>query len=329
MNVCCKPWIILWVLTYAHAVFATPDLVDLAPAKRYVTITGFTRAQAVMPLIAEEAGKVVDIFSDVGEAIPQAGQFACLDNTFISIDIEEAKNDINRHYNDIDFFKKEVARHTHLVNKQSASVSLLDNLKRNLENARRAHMEAHIRKKRLEERKLRHCISAHPGWLVIDRFIEPGQWVSIGDKVAEIGDYSKLDIPLSLSAIELASLKAKQDSLAVFFTDYKVKVPAVIHHISPAFDEKSRKILVELMINNNQTVRLQGGVRGELTIDIPYADNTFEIAKSALDERFGEYWLTKADNKRLRVKLISFLNDSTAVIESPDIKLGDHFKLIR
>ncbi len=314
------------MLAYCHVVLSAPDLVGLEPAKRTVEITGFTRAQASMPLIAEEAGKAIKIFADIGDEIPNAGQFACLDDTFIAIDIDEVKNKINQHYNDIDFFKKEVARHTHLVNKQSASVSLLDNLKRNLENARREHADAHIRKKRLEERRLRHCISAPVGWLVMERFIEIGQWVNVGDKVAEIGDYTKLNVPLSLSAMELASVKTKQDSLEVVLTDYDLKIPATIRHISPAFDEQSRKILVELMIENNPSLHLKGGVRVQLTVELPYGEGVFTIEKKALDERFGEYWLTRTDNQRIRVNMLSTLN-SLAVIQSPDLKADDQFKL--
>jgi RND family efflux transporter MFP subunit len=317
-------------LTLSFSVYAEAEAewVSVEPAMRQVTITGFTRASSKMPLAAEEAGKVKQIFADIGEAIPPEGNFACLDDTFIEIDIKSAQNEISQNGIDIHFHKKEQARHQKLTKKQTVALNVLDQITRDLGKSRRAYTAAVIDKQRLEERKLRHCIAAPAGWLVIDKSIEPKQWVNKGDIVAHIGDYSGLKVPITLSALELATLKSGQQKLEVLLTDYNIKVLAEIDHISPAFDEKTRKTQVDLLLKENLP-EFHGGMRAEVFLNTPQATTSFTISKQALEERFEEYWLQRKDGKRLRVKLLSDQADGKVKIKSSEIKLGDQFKIIR
>ncbi|WP_198243802.1 efflux RND transporter periplasmic adaptor subunit [methane-oxidizing endosymbiont of Gigantopelta aegis] len=305
------------------------EWVTAEPAVRGIKITGFTRAQAKMPLISEVSGKVVTVYADVGEPIPQSGLFACLDDVFVKIDIQSAQNAISRHYGDIKYFKKEVERHKKLVRKQTSAVTVLDNLERKLNEARHLAAIESLRKKRLQELKKRHCIKAPPGWLVTKRDIEPGQWVNEGQVLGEAGNYQQLSIPLTLSLPELQALKAEAASLKLFFPDIGVTVPAKIDHISPAFDEKTRKIRVDLRIEKFPST-IQGGMRCELTLNIAdQKSQVFTVPKQAIEERFEEYWLQRKDGKRIRVKLLSSLNNERVQIRSTEIRVGDQFKRLK
>jgi len=322
--------IIVIQIILSPSLFAQEQWVGVEPAVRNVTITGFTRARAKMPLISEVSGKVIKIYADIGEPIPASEKFACLDDTFVNIDIQSAQSEISQHYVDINYYKKEVSRHEKLVKRQTSAISILDGLKRNLNNARKAATIASLRKQRLEELKRRHCIKTPAGWLVIDRNIETDQWVNEGQVLAHAGNYAQLLIPLTLSHQELQSLKNNQSQIEVFFPEVRTKAIATIEHISPGFDEKTRKILVDLLIDQFPEV-IHGGMRAELTLAI--ADNkssTFVIPKGALDERFEEYWLErKGDGKRIRVKLLANPSDNQVKIISNEIKLGDQFKLFQ
>ncbi|MDO9104317.1 MAG: efflux RND transporter periplasmic adaptor subunit [Methylovulum sp.] len=301
--------------------------VSAEPATREVAITGFTRAHATIPVATEVAGKIKDIFADVGNPIPAQGKLACLDEIFVRLDIQAADNEIAQHSNDVTYFQREVSRHEKLVAKQTIAINVLDNLNRDLTNSQRAMQTANIRKQRLSELKRRHCIEAHAGWLVIDRLIEPGQWVQEGEVIAHIGDYSKLVIPLMLSERELATL-THQDKIEVLLTEYNIHVPAKIERISPAFDESSRKIPVELSIKDDVPIR-RGGIRAELILKMPTDEQTFSVPQKALEERFEEYWLQRKDGKSLKVKVVLKQPDGNVKINSPDIKAGDLFKIIR
>jgi RND family efflux transporter MFP subunit len=300
----------------------------LQPAYRQVTVSGFTRARATMHLITEVSGKIKQIYADIGDSIPTTGQFACLDDTFVKIDIASAENDIAQHAIDIAFFRKQVSRHQQLVEKASVAVSLLDELERNLGNSERAMQSDILRKQRLVELQKRHCIKAPVGWKVIERAIEPGQWIDASTKVARVGDFSSLLIPLSLSSVELQALQHKQNDFTVVLTEFAQPVAARIEHISPAFDEQSHKIRVDLIIEH-QLPEKRGGMRVELTLKLPDEFGALLISRQALEERFEEFWLHQQDGRQIRVTLLGYQNDAIAKIISPEIKAGDKFKILR
>jgi len=307
---------------------AADKWVSVEAATRELRITGFTRARSKMPLISEVSGKVRDIFADIGEAVPSNKKFACLDDTFVDIDIKSANSEVRRHFVDIKFFKKQVARHKQLVQKHTSSVSLLDGLLRDLGKANQDWSIASIRKQRLEELKHRHCIEAPVGWLVIDRDIEIGQWINAGEVVAHVGNYSQLTLPLTLSQQELVVLKQKKGNVVLYFPELKIKSDATIEHISPRFDEKTRKILVDLLISKIPS-NVSGGMRAELILNMTNTkSSSFIISKLALEERFEEYWLERMDGKRIRVKLLNDQPGGKVTILSTEISMGDQFKVV-
>jgi len=317
-------------LTTSLPIVAEDKWFDVTPATSKIVITGFTYAQAKMPLTSEVSGKVSEIFADVGESISETKKFACLDDTFTQIDIKSAKREMSKHYVDIKYYKKQVARHEKLVKRQTMAVSTLDELTRNLSSSREALSIATIRKDRLEELQRRHCIEASEGWLVIDRNIELGQWVREGEIVAHIGNYSQLKVPVTLSHAELASLKKNKEKIELVFEESNIRIPAVIEHISPAFDEKTRKILVDLLIDKGHH-ELHGGMRVSLSLEATAPsinNNAFIINKLALEERYEAYWVQRKDGKNIRVKVLSEQADGRVMISSRDIKLGDQFKRV-
>jgi hypothetical protein len=63
----------------------------------------FTRARRSMPIASEISGKVTHIYADIGQPIPENGIFACLDDTFIKLDIASTENSIAQHGIDLKF----------------------------------------------------------------------------------------------------------------------------------------------------------------------------------------------------------------------------------
>ncbi len=318
---------ILWLGFFYPAVQAEAKLVSVQPSSREVTITGFSRARANMVLSSEVDGKIETVYADIGDRIPKDGLFTCLDDTFIVIDIESAENDIQQHQADIKYYKKQVSRYKQLVEKNSASKSLLDDFQRQLSNSSSLKQKMTLQKQRLLESKKRHCIGAPSGWSVVERFVEPGQWIQSGTQVAKISDYSSLLVPLALSVHELKALERNKSNLTVNLSNYNKKIPATIERISPAFDEQSHKIRVDLSLKKGLPIR-RGGVRVELMLDLPDHFGAWLIDRKAVDERFEEAWVEHSDGKKLQVRLLGYTNNGKARITSAEIKATDKFKLL-
>ena len=302
------------------------QLVTVQPAFHSTTLSGFTRARHSIPLASEISGKVTDIYADIGQPIPEDGIFACLDKTFIQLDIATAENNIGQHYIDLKYLRKQVNRHKTLVKTNSAAISVLDDLKRQKGNTSYAIQGEKIHKQKLEETEKRHCIKAPKNWKITQRNIEVGQWITAGTSIAQADDYNQLLIPLTLTSEELKALEQKQNKFTVYLPEYKQEISASIEHISPAFDDQSHKIRVDLLINDTSKF-YRGGIRVELTLEVPDKLNTYLIPKKALDERFEEVWLTRKNGKRIRVMLLGYLNNDIAKISSSEISIGDQFKL--
>ncbi len=298
------------------------------PSYRQVVVTGFSRARHSMVLSTEVDGKVERVFADVGDIIPKHGKVTCLDDTFVKIDINLAKSEIAQYQNDIHYFEKQVERYRDLVGKNSAAVSQLDDWQRQLANAQRREQQKKLDKQRQQEKRKRHCIKSPAGWYVINRYVEPGQWLVIGSQVAKVGNYTKLLVPLALSVNELKILENNQHNLIVSLPEYGQQVPATIERISPAFDEKSRKVQVDLLLEKNLPVN-RGGLRVEVKLNLPDPSGTFSILAGALDKRFEEVWLERKNGEPLRVELLGYADNGQVRIASPEIKIGDQFKILK
>ena len=299
----------------------------IQPSYREVSLTGFSRARHEMTLSTEVAGKVEQVFVDVGDVISRDGKVSCLDDTFTKIDIKSTKNDIKQAQIDVLYYQKQVKRYQELVLKKGVSISQLDDMQRQLGTSERMEHSKKLLKQRQQETLKRHCIKSPSGWLVNERYVEAGQWIDIGNPIAKVGNYSKLLVPFALSVNELNALKKEQKSLSVWSPEYNQQIPAAIERISPAFDESSRKIQVDLLLEKNLPVQ-RGGLRVDLKLKIPDASDTFLISSKALDKRFEEIWLENKNGRSLRVELLGSTEDGQMRITSPELKTGDQFKII-
>lgn len=295
-------------------------------AERRSVLTGFTRARNSMTLVAEESGRVQKVLADVGDTLGSNGLFAQLDTTFIRLDLEGNRADQQRLKSDLEYNKKEMDRYKTLVKNKTAAQSTLDS---NV----RAHQAAlqQLRAKQVDERVLmerlkRFSIVGPPGWKVITRYIEPGEWVTKGEKVAELGRYDVLLIPFALTGAEYRALKDMGKTVPLKLTDLDTTVMAQVARVSPGFDPQTRKINVDLEITKGD-IEFRGGLRTELTIDLPDPGGAVVVPKSALVKAYEEYFLMTPERKRVRIVLLGSADDGMRRVTSPDIAPGDVFLL--
>jgi RND family efflux transporter MFP subunit len=290
--------------------------------------TGFTRARTHLVLSAETAGRIAEVNADMGDVIGEA-PFACLDQTFIDLELAGNQSERDALQVDLNYFQKEVKRIRQLLQQNSSSQSQFDTAKRNLNKTQVQLASLKIDEKNLQERKRRHCIQAPAGWQVIRRHVEPGQWVNAGEPVVEVGDYRSLLVPFSLTLSEYQSLQDKGEGLSVYLPDQESEVPARLLRTSPAFDEASRKITLDLEISEGVSP-LRGGLRVELGVEIPLRTGAVRVPQAALIQRYEQYWLKRPDGSEVRVVYLGGNNGAQGEwvsVVSPEVKPGDRFLL--
>ena len=134
----------------------------------------------------------------------------------------------------------------------------------------------------------------------MERYIEPGEWVRIGDAVARIGNFMQLLVPFALSMTEYKALQAAGRNLVLELPDLNSRTAARLERVSPGFDEKSRKILVDLQIEGDQVLG-RGGIRADLVLDLPAASGALIVPETAIEQRYEQYWLERPDGERIPV----------------------------
>lgn len=295
-------------------------------ATRRSTLTGFTRARNSMTLVTEESGRVRKVVAEVGDTLGEGGLFAQLDTTFIHLDLKGNRADQQRLKSDLEYNKKEMKRYETLVKNRNAAQSTLDS---NV----RAHQSAlqQLRAKQIEERVLmerleRFSLIGPPGWKVVTRYIEPGEWITTGAKVAELGRYDVLLVPFALTSGEYRALKQVGETVPLRLTDLNRDIQARVARVSPGFDPQTRKINVDLEITEGD-FEFRGGLRTELVVDLPDPGGAVVVPRTALVKAYEEYFLMTPERERVRVVLLGSGPGGTRRVSGADVRPGDRFLL--
>lgn len=300
------------------------DLFIARPAVRAATLTGFTRARADMALTAETAGKVLEVFADIGEPVPKSGVFARIDPTFVELNLQANQVEQARLGAQAVYLEKETSRYQALVRDENAAQSVLDKFETDLETARQGIEALKVQERTLRERLARATVTAPPGWKITARHIEPGEWVAAGQKVAQAGDFSSLIVPFALGPDEYEALIRSKQSLSLNLPDKNLRAPAEILRVSPAFDPQTRKTGVDLVLRGLKDMR--GGIRAELGLELPSASGSVFVPPGSVALRYEQHWLTRETGEQAPVVLLGPGPAGLIEIVSPDVRAGEKFR---
>ena len=299
------------------------------PAVRETSLSGFTRPRAELRLVAETAGRVREVYYDVGGTIGDDGAFALLDDTFIRLELEEIQVQQERLRTLIDYDGREVERYRELARQKSASASQLDTLEQTLRNNTHELRVLGVKQRVLEERLQRTRVAAPRGWRVTGRAVEPGQLVKDGEVVGQVADFSVLLVPFALTPEQHVALSASGNSMRLRLLDLDREIAARIYRTNPGFDPVTRKIAVELALDGDVDPR-RGGLRVQLALALPERTGAVMLPEAAVDESYEEFWVTREGGERVRVMILGRtrgVSGPRVRISAPDIAPGDRFIL--
>ncbi len=306
----------------------------LLPAQRQVILTGFTRARATLDITAEVSGRCLEITADIGAPIGKDGVFAVIDSTLTRLELQANGINIRLVERQVRFDSRQVERYRRLLTSKSSSKARLDEMELQLDQSRLKLDQLQVEKERLQEILSRHQVKASPGWQIIERYVEPDQWVAAGKVLAAIGDYRSLVVPLTVTPAELKIIQ-QQQSIPLYLPGEGRDGRASLYQVSPGFDPVSRKIRVNILLDqptyDNLSLK-QGGVRVEVPLLLPDAMHGFLIPARAVVQRYEEHWLTRTDGRQVRVIVLGTAPGPDTDIEwlritSPEIRAGEAFTL--
>ncbi len=293
-------------------------------------LRGYTRARWRRFLTAEESGRCLEVAVEMGDQISADGLFAKLDPTFINLELDANQAATLRLENQMEYWHREVERYRKLSGSKAVSETRVQELELKYDQARLGLVELKVKAAVLKERQQRCFIKAPAGWYLLERQVEPGEWLTMGRVVGQVGDYRTLLVPFSLSLAQYEWLK-KESSGGVIYLDladenrFVTKVPACLLHISPAFDQKTRKIMVELEVSQGLT-EMRGGIALELAVELPEAGFVVEVPVAAVVERYGAFWLVRENGAEVKVVKLGQTDNGNFRVVGENVKSGDRFR---
>jgi RND family efflux transporter MFP subunit len=297
--------------------------------QRDVILSGYTRAKTTVNLSAEVSGKIIARNYDVGQIVGEEPFFE-LDTTFIDFQIESIRRTLKQlrvtmqmKRSRVAFLQKEFERIRALYQRNSTAGSKRDAAEEDYTQSRLemdstavqiAQTQTSLAE--LEERRRRHRIYAPKGWSVTGRHVEVGEVVQVNTPLASVGEYRTLVVPLALSSDEFAALKRLNEPLDAVLEGFPVKT--TIQRVNPQFDNKTRKINLELDVHGYAGDH-RGGLR--LTLPLKVFSGGLQVPKAAVINRY--------ENPRVKIKSTG---EEIAVIvlgESNDhLSIGDNRQLV-
>jgi RND family efflux transporter MFP subunit len=322
------PVVALLVL-YGNA-FATENRhFSLRPYNKIVTLTGYTQPFKQITLSSEITGRCLSILADTGNEIKENQVVAQIDSKFIVLDLKANKLAREEAERQLAEEEKTLARFEALIEQKSTPQARLDEVRLAADLHRIGQKILENERNRLEEKLKLHTITAPPGWIVIEKFIEAGELIQAGQAIAKVGDFNRLLIPLAVTFQELQSL-SQMSQLRVFLPDIKEYVPATIYSSSPIFDPKTRKIEVKVLVNALHTElkgqRLRGGMRAELAIQSQESTQSFLVPTTALIRRYDTHWLKMDTGDSVPVIVLGTTEDgNSTIISGKQLEKDQHY----
>lgn len=302
------------------------------PAMRKSVLTAFTRPRRTMTLAAEESARCQAVLADVGDTLGDDGVFARLDTTFIELKIAANRASQEQLKREIEYNRKQMTRYKQLVSSQNAAQHDLDNWTTKLLAAEEQLNGLEIEERILREHLARYTISGPPDWKVVKRMAEPGEWITAGQTVAELGDFRTLLVPIALTPGEYAWLKDRKGPIMLTASDSGREVEATVELVSPDYDPETRKINVDLEVDGGLD-EMRGGIRMELEVDLPDETGGVVLPAGAVQERYEEFFVTPAEpsdgREPVRVTVLGRTADGGYKVKGRGVRSGMKFKVIR
>ncbi|MEE4241782.1 MAG: efflux RND transporter periplasmic adaptor subunit [Desulfopila sp.] len=302
----------------------------MQPYTREYAFTAISRPKTTLTLSAEVGGRVENVFVDVGGSVADDGMVVRIDPTFVKLDLEKNRIEQQETLRRLELEKLTTLRYRNLIDQNSAALAQYDEAL-----ARADVLEIRLQslkneEVRLEERLRRHNLSAPPGWKVIRRLVEVGQYVSQGQAVMELGDFTDLVVSF-LFTVEELDLLERSIPLTLYFPERDMALKAKIYRVSPDMDRDTRKIAVDLLVSpsgSKERDLFRGGLRAELVMQGREEEGLYLVPDSSLKSRYEAHWLTTLAGREVKVLVIGRVEGSgKAIVTGEGLDIEESYQV--
>lgn len=290
---------------------------------RTTRISGVIEARRRVELFSETAGRVIALGAQKLDSVDAEQVLVKVDPLLAAVAVERAEASIARAQSQLTLARGERERYENLAGRDAASASRLDQAvndeqvaSANLREGRAALLEA------TDGREKKTIRAPFAG--VLQGFdVEAGEFLRMGDRIAELLDVTTVRIELGVTDREIVDV-ARGAPVSVAIDAYPGEAFAgSILRIGAAADLRSRKFPVEIEVPN-PGLRILPGMIAQVLLNLGDTRPVRAIPRDAVVERFGvrfAYVVAREDGRdvarrrRIEVRNISFLPGSIEIVE--------------
>ncbi len=202
-------------------------------------------------VVRSEVSGIVNSYTyENGDDVRQGEGLLSLSAKDYSLNVDLSKYEMDVSTSELEAQEKQLKRYQSLFNKKGVSASDLENQLR-VTNISRAQLNVNKTKYKIAQRTLGKSTPDAPfDGVVIDRGIELGQFVSVGDPLYTIADMSQLKIRFHLLEMDFNKFK-KGDTLKVTIPSTGKSYTGIVSVLSPAIRESEPGFVVEVTLDNH------------------------------------------------------------------------------
>jgi membrane fusion protein (multidrug efflux system) len=216
--------------------------------------------------LAETAGRITKLLVDEGSVVRQGQPIAYIDAQLVSTDLESAKANLNQ-------LKVDKERYESAF--QTGGVT-----QKQMDDARLQYDIAKTRYEAASRRVSDTYVKAPISGIINKKYIEQGAYLSVGNKMFDIVDVSRLKLAVSVPEGQVVTLKTGQKVAVTSNVFPETKYEGTITFIA-AKGDNSLNYPVEMEVSNVQGKDLKAGMYGTAHFVDPKADKTIFIARTA------------------------------------------------
>ena len=269
-------------------------------------------------IASEQDGRVVSV-AEIGAWVERGGTLARLDDSLLRLQERQNQTQIARIEAQLDYARSQERRLATLVERASIAGSQLDEAR-----SQRGVLEQELASARVTLDETRHrlrntTVHAPFDGTVVERFVQPGEYLTPGASVVRLVDTQTLEVR-ARAPVNLAARLAAGQRVALKHDDGEVREP--IRAVVPVGDESSRQF--ELRID---LAEARWPIGSALQVGLPSADvrEVVAVPRDALILRASETFVMRigADDIAQRVPVQTGDTQGELVEVSGGIELGD------
>lgn len=203
-------------------------------------------------IVKSEVVGVVDSYAyDNGDSVTQGQELLSLSSQDYALNLELARNELEVSQAELDIQEKQLKRYQSLLKSKGVSASDVDNQIR-VTNIGRAQFNVSNTQYKIAARTLDKATPDAPfDGVIIDRSVEMGQFISVGDPLFTIADMDMLKVSFHLLEIDFNKF-TKGEAVKVEVPSVNKTLDGTITLLSPAFKNSEPGFLVEVTVQNTE-----------------------------------------------------------------------------